>query len=203
MLALVDYGSGNIGSVRRALEFVKADYQLTDDPAAVARADGVILPGVGAALDTMNGLRSRGLSGPIGDHVRAGKPFLGVCMGLQALLARSEENNNTECLGLYDGTVRRFPPGLHVPHMGWNQVHQVAASPIFDGIPSGANFYFVHSYYADAADASYCAGVTEYGVKFLSVLGEGLVFATQFHPEKSGPWGLALYRNFIALCPAT
>ncbi len=200
MLALVDYGSGNIRSVERALDFVGADYKLTDDPAAIAKASGLVVPGVGAAEDTMRGITDRQLGSPIRDHVNAGRPFLGICMGLHAVLDHSEENDGIECLGLFPGSVRKFPPGLHVPHMGWNQVRQVAPCAILDGIPDGSNFYFVHSYFADAADESFCAGVTDYGVEFMSVLGQDVVFATQFHPEKSGPFGLAIYGNFARLC---
>ena len=200
MLALVDYGSGNIRSVERALGFVGAEFVLTQDPAAVADADGVVLPGVGAALDTMTGLRARGLDAAVREYLQRGRPFLGVCMGLQALLESSEENDGTECLGLFPGRVRLFPPGLHVPHMGWNQVRQLRPCRLLDGVPDRSNFYFVHSYYADAAGAGYCAASTEYGLEFLSVLGQDLVFATQFHPEKSGATGLRLYRNFAAIC---
>ncbi len=200
MLALVDYGSGNIRSVERALGFVGAEFALTEDPDVVAGAAGVVLPGVGAALDTMDGLRARGLDAAVRDYLASGRPFMGVCMGLQALLEHSEENDGTPCLGLFPGRVRLFPPGLHVPHMGWNQVRRRRPCPILEGVPDGANFYFVHSYYADAAEAEYCAATTEYGLEFMSVLGRDLAFATQFHPEKSGATGLLLYRNFARIC---
>ena len=200
MLALVDYGSGNIRSVERALAFVGADFLLTEDPEEVARASGVVLPGVGAALDTMNGLRARGMDAAVRDHLAGGRPFMGVCMGLHALLEHSEENDGTPCLGLFPGRVRLFPPGLHVPHMGWNQVRRQKPCALLEGVPDAANFYFVHSYYADGAGSGHCAATTDYGVEFLSVLGQDLVFATQFHPEKSGAVGLRLYRNFVRIC---
>ena len=200
MLALVDYGSGNIRSVERALDFVGAEFVLTEDPEVVACATGVVLPGVGAALDTMTGLRSRGMDAAVRDYLASGRPFMGVCMGLHALLEHSEENAGTPCLGIYPGQVRRFPPGLHIPHMGWNQVRRQKPCALLDGVPDGANFYFVHSYFADAAAAKYCAATTEYGLEFMSVLGEDVVFATQFHPEKSGSNGLTLYRNFARIC---
>ncbi len=200
MLALVDYGSGNIRSVERALGFVGAEFTLTEDPAVVADAAGVVLPGVGAALDTMEGLRARGLDAAVREYLGSGRPFMGVCMGLQALLEHSEENDGTPCLGVFPDRVRLFPPGLHVPHMGWNQVRLRKPCSLLEGVPDGANFYFVHSYYADAAGADYCAATTEYGLEFMSVLGRDLLFATQFHPEKSGARGLMLYRNFARIC---
>ncbi len=200
MLALVDYGSGNIRSVERALGFVGAHFTLTEDPEVVARASGVVLPGVGAAADTMNGLRARGMDKAVSQYLQTGRPFMGVCMGLHALLEHSEENDGTPCLGLFPGRVRRFPPGLHVPHMGWNQVRRQQPCALLDGVPDDANFYFVHSYFADAAASDYCAATTEYGLQFLSVLGQDVIFATQFHPEKSGAIGLSLYRNFTRIC---
>ena len=136
MLALVDYGSGNIRSVERALGFVGAEFTLTEDPAAVAGAAGVVLPGVGAALDTMDGLRARGLDEAVREYLASGRPFLGVCMGLQALLEHSEENGGTPCLGLFPGRVRLFPPGLHVPHMGWNQVRRRNPCALLEGFPT-------------------------------------------------------------------
>ncbi|MDP6349047.1 MAG: imidazole glycerol phosphate synthase subunit HisH, partial [Chloroflexota bacterium] len=128
------------------------------------------------------------------------RPFLGVCMGLQALFTDSEEDGGTDCLDLYPGTIRRFPDGLHIPHMGWNQVTPRRDVPILEGIAPGTNFYFVHSYCAGPADADFCGASTEYGVEFLSVLHDGNIFGTQFHPEKSGRPGLRIYANFARLC---
>jgi imidazole glycerol-phosphate synthase subunit HisH len=200
MLAIIDYGAGNMRSVERAVRHVGADYQITIDPAVIAAADGVVLPGVGAARDTMTGLLSRDLTEPVREAIASGRPFLGVCMGLQALFTGSEEDGGTDCLDLYPGTIRRFPDGLHIPHMGWNQVTPRHDVPILEGIATGTNFYFVHSYYAGPADADFCGASTEYGVPFLSVLHDGNVFGTQFHPEKSGRPGLRIYANFARLC---
>ena len=199
MLAIIDYGAGNMRSVERAVQHIGVDYQITIDPAVISTAAGVILPGVGAARDTMTGLISRDLVGTVRDALASGRPFLGVCMGLQALFAGSEEDGGTDCLGLYPSTIRRFPDGLHIPHMGWNQVAPRHEVPILEGIPPGTNFYFVHSYYAGPPDADFCGATTEYGVEFLSVLHDGNVFGTQFHPEKSGKPGLRIYANFARL----
>ncbi len=200
MLAIIDYGAGNMRSVERAVRHVGADYQITIDPAVIAAADGVVLPGVGAARDTMTGLSSRDLEQPVRAAIASGRPFLGICMGLQALFTGSEEDGGTDCLDLYPGAIRRFPDGLHIPHMGWNQVTPRRDAPILEGIAPGTNFYFVHSYYAGPPDADFCGATTEYGVPFLSVLHDGNVFGTQFHPEKSGRPGLRIYANFARLC---
>ena len=200
MLAIIDYGAGNMRSVERAVRHVGADYQITIDPAVIAAADGVVLPGVGAARATMTGLSSRDLEQPVRAAIASGRPFLGICMGLQALFTGSEEDGGTDCLDLYPGAIRRFPDGLHIPHMGWNQVTPRRDAPILEGIAPGTNFYFVHSYYAGPPDADFCGATTEYGVPFLSVLHDGNVFGTQFHPEKSGRPGLRIYANFARLC---
>ncbi|HJN39040.1 MAG TPA: imidazole glycerol phosphate synthase subunit HisH [Chloroflexota bacterium] len=200
MLAIIDYGAGNMRSVERAVRHVGAEYEITIDPAVIAAADGVVLPGVGAARDTMTGLLSRDLTDPVRQAIASDRPFLGVCMGLQALFTGSEEDGGTDCLDLYPGAIRRFPDGLHIPHMGWNQVTPRNDVPILEGIAPGTNFYFVHSYYAGPPDADFCGATTEYGVPFLSVLHDGNVFGTQFHPEKSGRPGLRIYANFARLC---
>jgi glutamine amidotransferase len=199
MLAIIDYGAGNLRSVERAVRHVGAEYRVTVDPEVIEAASGVILPGVGAAKDTMTGLGSRNLLQPVRDAIASGRPFLGVCMGLQALFDGSEEDGGTECMGLYPGTIRKFPDRLHVPHMGWNQVDAKDDLPIMEGIEPGTNFYFVHSYYAGPPDAPFCGATTSYGVDFLSVLHDGNVFGTQFHPEKSGRPGLRIYANFARL----
>lgn len=200
MLAVVDYGAGNLRSVVRAVRQVGCEFEVTVDPEVIEAATGVILPGVGAAKDTMGGLQTRKLMEPLKAYIQSRKPFLGVCMGLQALFESSEEDGGTPCLGLYEGMVRRFPDGLHVPHMGWNQVVQKRPVPILEGVPQGANFYFVHSYYAPQEGRSFVGATTAYGVEFLSVLHDGNIFATQFHPEKSGRPGLRVYANFARLC---
>ncbi len=161
-------------------------------------ADVVILPGVGAAADTMQNLRERGLIDPIREYIAADRPFLGVCMGLQALMTVSEEGGEHPCLDVLEGRVVRLPEGRKIPHMGWNRVQQMRSTPLFEGIPDGAHFYFVHSYYCDMANKDEVAATTEYGTDVTSVVERGRLAATQFHPEKSGAYGLRIYRNFLA-----
>ncbi len=198
-LVVVDYDAGNLRSVERALAHAELEPVVTADPADLARADGVVLPGVGAASDTMAKLRERGLVDPLRAFVASGRPFLGVCMGLQALLDSSEEGGGQECLGLLPGEVRHFGfDDLKVPHMGWNQVEWVREHPITAGIPSGSYFYFVHSFYPAPTDPDLALAQTTYGLTFPSVLARNNIVATQFHPEKSGTAGLALYANFVA-----
>ncbi len=203
MIAVVDYGAGNIHSVARALTRVGARFSVTNDPSAVAVAEAVVLPGVGAAADTMQGLRNARVDDPVVAAIERGVPYLGICMGLQVLFDRSEEDDETPCLGVLRGNVIRFPEGLEVPHMGWNQVRQVKDSPLFQGVPQDSNFYFVHSYYAQPSDAARVSGTTDYGLEFTSVVRRDNLFATQFHPEKSGLVGLRLYANFIRLAGQT
>ena len=197
-IVIVDYGAGNLRSVRRAVARAGYDATVSGRAEDVERADALILPGVGAAADTMRNLRERGLVEPVRRYIEKGRPFLGVCMGLQALLSVSEEGGEHECLGIVPGRVVRLPAGLKVPHMGWNRVRQRAEHPIFRGIADGSYFYFVHSYYPQPDDSSVVIGETEYGVTFPSVVAlDGLV-ATQFHPEKSGEAGLRMYANFLS-----
>ncbi len=199
VLVVVDYDAGNLRSVERALAHVGIDATISAYPEDLARASGAILPGVGAASDTMTKLRERGLTEPLHAYIASGRPFLGVCMGLQALLDRSGEGGGQECLGVLAGEVRHFGfDHLKVPHMGWNQVEWVRDHRIAAGIPSGSYFYFVHSFYPAPADPSLALGETVYGLPFPSVLAQENVVATQFHPEKSGAAGLALYANFVA-----
>ena len=196
-LVVVDYDAGNLRSVERALAHVGVDAAITADWADVSRADGVILPGVGAASDTMAKLGERSLTEPLREYVASGRPFLGICMGLQALLDHSDEGGGQECLGLLPGNVRHFGfDHLKVPHMGWNQVTWLREHRITSGIPSGSYFYFVHSFYPDPADPDLALGETTYGLTFPSVLARDNMVATQFHPEKSGEAGLAIYTNF-------
>lgn len=203
MIAVVDYGAGNIHSVARALKRVGASFAVTADPAAVAAADAVVLPGVGAAADTMRGLRNARVDDPVVTAIARGTPYLGICMGLQVLFDRSEEDNETPCLGVLPGEVVRFPAGLEVPHMGWNQVRQVDDCPLFVGVPQDSNFYFVHSYYAQPLDQARISGTTDYGLEFTSVVRRDHLYATQFHPEKSGLVGLRIYANFVRLAGQT
>ncbi len=198
-IVVIDYGAGNLRSVARALAHVDEAPIVSADPSDIDRAAGVVLPGVGAAADTMENLRSRRLVEPITEYIAAGGPFLGVCMGLQALFEWSEEGDGQDCLDILPGKIRRFPPspGLKVPHMGWNTVEWVREHPVVEGIPSGSYFYFVHSFYPVAGDPSLVLGETKYGVSFPSVVARDNVVATQFHPEKSGDHGLRIYENFV------
>jgi len=199
MIALVDYGAGNLGSVANAIAKLGYKPKVTSKPSDVISAAAVILPGVGAAGDTMNSLETSGMSDIIRQLVYERRPLFAVCVGLQVLLSGTEEGGWHECLGLIPGTVRRLPEGLKIPHMGWNQVKQRAKHPIFDAIPDETNFYFVHSYYVDPDDKAVIAGTTEYGVSMCSVIIKDNLVATQFHPEKSGNWGLRMYANFLEM----
>jgi glutamine amidotransferase len=198
-IAVVDYGAGNLASVVNALERVGARTTVTRDPEHLLRSSGVIVPGVGAAADTMAHLRALGLIPVILVVIRAGKPYLGICMGTQVLLTLSYEGGEHRCLDVVPGTVQRLPGGQPIPHMGWNAVRQMYDHPLFRGIPDGTDFYFVHSYYPVPEDPRWIAGETTYGVRFASVLAQGNVMGTQFHPEKSGRWGLQLLANFVEL----
>ena len=197
-VVIVDYGAGNLRSVARAVEHSGYVAKVSSHPNDVARAEALILPGVGAACDTMTNLRQGDLVEPIRDYINSGRPFLGVCMGQQALLSVSEEGGQHACLDIVPGRVKRLPRGLKVPHMGWNQVWQkTPAHPVFEGIEDGAYFYFVHSYYPAPDSDGVVIGQTDYGVRFASVLARDNLVATQFHPEKSGESGLRLYANFL------
>jgi glutamine amidotransferase len=199
MIAVVDYGAGNLRSVTNAITKLGYQSKTTSHPDEVFDAQAVILPGVGAAADTMENLRAKGLVDPICQLIAEGRPFFGVCIGLQILLTGTEEGGWHECLNIIPGRVRRLPLGLKIPHMGWNQVKQRLHHPIFEGIPDEADFYFVHSYYAEPDDKSLIAAETDYGIPMGSVLARGNLIATQFHPEKSGELGLRMYHNFIKL----
>ncbi len=199
MIAIIDYGAGNLRSVAKAIAKLGYEAHVTSNPDDVLNADVVVLPGVGAAGDTMNSLRQLGMVEPIRRVIARGRPFFGVCLGLQVLFTDSEEGSGQRCLDIIPGKVRRLPPHLKVPQMGWNQVRQRLAHPLFDGIPDGANLYFVHSYYADPEDQAVIAGETDYGVTFPSIIIKGNIVATQFHPEKSGDLGLRMYYNFLKL----
>ena len=199
MIAVIDYGAGNLRSVVNAISCLGYKANVTTSPAEVLESQAVILPGVGAAADTMASLRRQGLDSPIRQFIAGGKPFLGVCIGMQVLLSDTEEGGSHQCLGVIPGRVRRFAPGLKVPHMGWNQLKQKRAHPVFEGIAEGANFYFVHSYYVEPEDRGLVAGETEYGIPFCSVIARDNLVATQFHPEKSGEVGLKVYDNFIKM----
>ena len=201
-IVVIDYESGNLRSVARAVEKAGIVPDVSSDPKALDTADGVILPGVGSGPAAMAALASRGLVSPLLGYIASGRPFLGVCLGLQLLLDATDEGD-ADCLGLVAGRVRRLPDGLKVPHMGWNTVEFQREHPLWQGIPQGSHFYFVHSYYADPVAKANVAGVTEYGVPFCSIYARDNIVATQFHPEKSGDNGLRIYANFITQVATT
>ncbi len=199
MIAIVDYGMGNLRSVQKALELLGAEAVVTDDPALLDAAQGVILPGVGAFGDAVKNLRTRQLAAPVLRQVEEQKPLLGICLGMQLLFDESEEMGHHQGLGLLPGRVVRFPEGeLKVPHIGWNQLHGVRGAPL-EGIAPEAYAYFVHSYYVSAEEPSDVLATTEYGVDFASVVARGLIWGAQFHPEKSQEVGLRLLENFSRL----
>ncbi|MCP3871346.1 MAG: imidazole glycerol phosphate synthase subunit HisH [Gammaproteobacteria bacterium] len=205
-IAVIDYGMGNLRSVSKAVEQVAGrGYKVlvTDDPGQILSADRVVFPGQGAARDCMNAISEHHLNRAVLDAAHS-KPFLGICMGLQVLMEFSRENDGTRLLGLLEGQVRRFPTGLEeqgqrlkIPQMGWNRVRQLRSHPLWEGIPDGSRFYFVHSFYVDPDDRDLITGTTEYGVTFTSVIARDNLFAAQFHPEKSAGVGLKLLQNFI------
>jgi len=196
-IAIVDYGAGNLGSVANAIVKLGYEPKITDKPSDVLSAAAVILPGVGAAGDAMENLKAIGMADVIRQLIDVKRPLFAVCVGLQLLFSSTEEGGWHECLNIIPGTVRRLPAGLKIPHMGWNQVKQIVKHQVFDAIPDEANFYFVHSYYVDPEDKSVIAGTTDYGPSFGSVIIRDNLVATQFHPEKSGNWGLRMYSNFL------
>ncbi|MBI2861948.1 MAG: imidazole glycerol phosphate synthase subunit HisH [Chloroflexi bacterium] len=196
-IAILDYGAGNLRSVAKAFATLGRSTVVTSQASEMLASDVAILPGVGSARDAMAGLAKAGLADPVREFIASGRPLFGVCLGLQLLLTESEEEGGTACLDVFSGRVRRLPAGLKVPHMGWNQVLQRRPHPIFAGIPDNAYFYFVHSYYADPEESGLVFGETEYGIPFCSVVIRDNLVATQFHPEKSGRWGLRLYENFL------
>jgi len=197
MITIIDHGAGNLRSVANAITKLGYQPRVTSNPSAILGAAAVILPGVGAAGDIMRSLRETGMDKLIRQLISEERPLFAVCVGMQLLFSGTEEGGWHKCLGIIPGAVRKLPPGLKIPHMGWNQVKQRVAHPIFEAIPDEANFYFVHSYYADLDDMSAVAGTTEYGVSICSVLIRGNLVATQFHPEKSGRHGLQMYANFL------
>jgi len=197
-VAIVDYEAGNTLSVTRALEKVGAKVDLTSDPERVGAADAVVLPGVGAFGDCMRKLRERGMEEACGEAFLSGKPFLGVCVALQAIFEGSEESPGVEGLGILEGEVVRFEgDGLKVPHIGWNELSLVQDHPVLSGL-DGEAFYFVHSYYPVPKDTGDLIGETDYGTRFCSAAGRENLVAVQFHPEKSSRAGLKLYDNFLA-----
>jgi glutamine amidotransferase len=203
VIAIIDYGAGNLRSVVNAVKKVGYDPMVTSKPGELLDAAVVVLPGVGAAADAMNSLGKLGVTDAIRQLIQQGRPFLAVCVGMQIMLSGSEEGGWHECLGVIPGTVKRLPQGLKIPHIGWNQVKQRFAHSIFQGIPDETNFYFVHSFYAEPDDVSVVAGTTDYGVTMCSMVIKDNLVATQFHPEKSGEDGLRMYANFLKMALGT
>lgn len=205
MIAVVDYGAGNVRSVVHALEAIAVPCNLTTNPEEIMNADGVIVPGVGAARDTMRNLEARQLIAPIQETIASETPLLGICMGMQVLMTMSEEDGGQQCLDVIPGRVKRFASGVHIPHMGWNQVwraDQHRDHPLFREIPDGAEFYFAHSYYCEPRDQARALAMTEYGEWFTCSVCSDNVLGAQFHPEKSGRWGIQLLANFAAIAAA-
>jgi len=197
-VVVVDYGMGNLRSAQKGLEKAGVNAVVTSDQAAVHSADAVVLPGVGAFRDCMANLTEAGLVAPVMGAIEQGKPFLGICLGMQLLMTISEEFGVHRGLDVIPGRVVRFDPeaGLKVPHMGWNRVHYSGDNKLFEGIPDGSFFYFVHSYYVVPEDDSVVCGWTDYGERFCSAITRDNLFATQFHPEKSHNHGLKILENF-------
>lgn len=197
MIAIIDYRMGNLRSAQKGFEHAGVtDVVVTDDPAVVERADGIVLPGVGAFRDAAANLKASGIEEVIKHRVAHGTPFLGICLGLQLLVDIGFEDGEWTGLGMVGGTCERLPGGVKVPHIGWNTVEYPRSSALFAGIPESTAFYFVHSYRIVPSDESVVAGTTEYGVRFVSAIQDGNIFAVQFHPEKSSGAGLSLLANF-------
>jgi len=208
MIAIIDYKAGNLTSVALALQSIGEAFVITDNIAILNTAERIIFPGVGAAGEAMANLRAKGLDEWLHNWIKQGKPLLGICLGTQIILTLSEEND-TNCLGLIAGTTKRFPDNLtddrgklKIPHMGWNNVSLLRQHPVFADIPPAAEFYFVHSYYPAPADEAVILGWTDYGIGFCSVLAQNNLVAMQFHPEKSGRYGLQILRNFCKWRPS-
>ncbi|MFQ5814448.1 MAG: imidazole glycerol phosphate synthase subunit HisH [Anaerolineae bacterium] len=199
MIAIIDYGMGNLHSVQRAFEYVGAEAIITARRATIQAASAVVLPGVGAFGKAMSNLERAGLADAIRRVIAQGRPFLGICLGLQLLFEESEEMGQHRGLGIFGGQVKRFEVGLKVPQIGWNQIHIQRASPLLEGVADGSYAYFVHSYYVVPADPEIVLATTDYEIDYASIIGRDNVFGIQFHPEKSQAVGLRILRNFTAL----
>lgn len=199
MIAIIDYGAGNLQSVAKAMAFIGHPAEVTGDPEKLLRAERAILPGVGSFGDAMNALRKAGMEEPIVEFARSGRPLLGICLGMQLLFEGSEESPGIKGLGLLEGEISRIPagPGLKIPHIGWNSLRIRQQSGLFEGLAGEPYVYFVHSYYLHAKDRSVVSSQTDYGVAIDASIASGNLHATQFHPEKSGRAGLQMLRNFM------
>ncbi len=204
MIAIIDYGAGNIRSVDKALKHIGCDAVITRDTETILKADGAVLPGVGSFGDTMDTMTSYGIKDTVVKYTESGKPFLGICLGLQLLFPKSEESPNARGLGIFDGVISKIPSGggLKIPHIGWNSLKIKENSRLFKGISGNPYVYFVHSYFLNAADKSIVSAQTQYGVTIDAAVENENIFATQFHPEKSGETGLKILKNFADIVKA-
>ena len=202
MIAIIDYGAGNIQSVYKALKYIGADCKVTNNKDEILYSDAAILPGVGSFGDTINTMNQLGITDTVKAFTKTGKPFLGICLGLQLLFPESEESPGVKGLSIFEGTVTKIPNQsgkLKIPHMGWNSLNIKQKSGIFKGIEDNAYVYFVHSFYLQAKDNDIVAATTEYGVEIDAAVQKGNIIATQFHPEKSGDVGLKMLKNFVEM----
>ena len=201
MIAIIDYGAGNLQSVKKAFDFIGAESVITDNPEVINACDRVLLPGVGSFGDAMDSMAKNGLVETVKQNALSGKPFLGICLGLQLLFEESEESPGVKGLGIFKGKIKKFSPdmGLKIPHIGWNSLEIKQNDTLFKGIPENSYVYFVHSYYLHAEDEKDIAAITNYGIDFHSAVGKNNIFATQFHPEKSGDVGLQILKNFASM----
>ena len=198
MIAIIDYGAGNIQSVSKALAHIGCEAFITRDKDKILKADGAVLPGVGSFGDTMDTMTEYGIKDTVIEYAKSGKPFLVICLSLQLLFPKSEESPEAEGLGIFDGSITKIPSGegLKIPHIGWNSLDIKKSDGLFKGIGKNPYVYFVHSYFLNASDKSIVSAQTEYGVTIDAAVEKGNVYATQFHPEKSGETGLKILRNF-------
>lgn len=196
MIGIIDYGRGNLRSVEKALLKLGYTTKILQSPSELEESQGIILPGVGAFADAMVALEEKGWIQPLLHYAHSGKPFLGICLGMQILFEVGEEHGEYKGLGLLPGRVVKFPTGRKVPHMGWNNLRQDKPCLLLKGIPDEAYFYYVHSYYVLSKDQGHLVGISNYGVDFPGLVGRDNIWGAQFHPEKSSPWGLKLLDNF-------
>ena len=201
MIAVIDYGAGNLQSVKKAFDFLGAESVITDNPETINACDRVLLPGVGSFGDAMDSMHKSGLVETVKQNALSGKPFLGICLGLQLLFEESEESPGVKGLGIFKGKIKKFSSdmGLKIPHIGWNSLEIKQKDTLFKNVPENSYVYFVHSYYLHAEDEEDVATVTNYGIDFHSAVGKNNIFATQFHPEKSGDVGLQILKNFASM----